>query len=74
MNVETGGAVVPDPSAACTALDEARTAWLWLVRAVAGLAAALVAESAVFPDVLAELFPGPAPILAGPVLETVVTG
>jgi hypothetical protein len=55
-------------------LDEARTAWLWLVRAVAGLAAALVAESAVFPDVLAELFPGPAPILAGPVLETVVTG
>ena len=39
--------VVPDPSAACTALDEARPAGLWLVRAVAGLAAALVPESAV---------------------------
>ena len=48
MNVETGGAVVvPDPPAACTALDEARTAGLWLVRAVAGLAAALVPDSAV---------------------------
>lgn len=66
--------MVPDPSAACTALDEARTAWLWLVRAAAGLAAALVAESAVLPDVLAELFPGPAPILGWPILETVVTG
>ena len=48
MNVETGGAVVvPDPSAACTALDEARTAGLWLVRAVTGLAAALAPDSAV---------------------------
>jgi hypothetical protein len=67
--------VVPDPSAACTALDETRTAGLWLVRAVADLAAVPCAAFAVWPEVPAELpFPGPALILGWPVLETVVTG
>ena len=47
VNVETGGAVAPDPSAACTALDEARAAGLWLLPAVDGLAAGLFPAFAV---------------------------
>ena len=67
--------VVPDPSAACTALDEARTAGLWLVRGGGGLGCCAGPGSAVCRTSFAELFPGPAPILGWPVqLETVVTG
>ena len=45
--VEAGCTVVPDPPAACTALDETRTAGLWLVRAVADLTAVPCAVFAV---------------------------